>query len=51
VAEGKVLTLDRAAAGRRLAEAQRRMLEAAPQRDHRGRGAEQISPLSLPLCD
>jgi 5-methylthioadenosine/S-adenosylhomocysteine deaminase len=51
VAAGKVVTLDQAEAGRRLADAQRRMLEMAPQRDYRGRNAEQISPLSLPLGD
>ncbi len=51
VAAGKVVTLDQAEAGRRLAEAQRRMLAMAPRRDYRGRGAEQISPLSLPLGD
>src|SRR5207253_7451861 len=48
VAEGKVLTLDQAAAGDRLVRAQRRMLEAAPRRDYRGRSAEEIVPLSLP---
>jgi hypothetical protein len=42
---------DQAEAGRRLADAQRRMLETAPRRDYRGRSAEQISPLSLPLGD
>jgi len=51
VADGKVLTLDQAAAATRLARAQRRMLEAAPQRDYRGRSADEISPLSLPLAD
>ena len=51
VADGKVVTLDQADAGRRLAEAQRRMLEMAPRRDYLGRSAEQISPLSLPLGD
>ena len=51
VAAGKVVTLDQAEAGRRLADAQRRMLETAPRRDYRGRNAEQISPLSLPLGD
>jgi hypothetical protein len=35
----------------RLAEAQRRMLEAAGRRDYRNRNAEQISPLSLPIID
>jgi cytosine/adenosine deaminase-related metal-dependent hydrolase len=51
VAEGKVVTLDQAAAGERLVEAQRRMLAAAPSRDYRGRTAEEIVPLSLPLAD
>ena len=51
VAGGKVVTLDQDAAGRRLVEAQRRMLDAAPARDYRGRNAAQISPLSLPLAD
>jgi 5-methylthioadenosine/S-adenosylhomocysteine deaminase len=51
VAEGKVVTLDQAAAGERLVQAQRRMLAAAPGRDYRGRTAEEIVPLSLPLAD
>jgi len=51
VAEGKVVTLDQAAAGERLVEAQRRMLAAAPNRDYRNRTAEEIVPLSLPLAD
>jgi 5-methylthioadenosine/S-adenosylhomocysteine deaminase len=51
VAEGKVLTIDQAAAGERLVRAQQRMLEAAPRRDYLGRGAEEIVPLSLPLAD
>ncbi len=51
VAEGKVLTLDRADAARRLDRAQRRMLDAAPRRDYRGRSAAEIAPLSLPLED
>ena len=51
VAEGKVVTLDQAAAGERLVEAQRRMLAAAPHRDYRNRTAEEIVPLSLPLAD
>jgi 5-methylthioadenosine/S-adenosylhomocysteine deaminase len=51
VAAGKVVTLDQAGAGRRLVEAQRRMLETAPQRDYRRRTGEQISPLSLLLGD
>jgi cytosine/adenosine deaminase-related metal-dependent hydrolase len=51
VAGGKVVTLDQAAAGERLVQAQRRMLAAAPSRDYRGRTAEEIVPLSLPLAD
>jgi 5-methylthioadenosine/S-adenosylhomocysteine deaminase len=51
VAQGKVLTLDQHDAADRLAGAQERMLEAAPRRDFRGRNAEEISPLSLPLGD
>ena len=51
VAEGKVVTLDQAAASERLVQAQRRMLAAAPQRDYRGRTAAEIVPLSLPLAD
>src|SRR5262249_19760647 len=51
VAEGKVLTLDQGAAAERLIDAQRRMLKDAPRRDYRGRNAEEISPLSLPLVD
>jgi hypothetical protein len=46
-----VVTLDQAAAGERLAEAQRRMLAAAPHRDYRNRTADEIVPLSLPLAD
>jgi cytosine/adenosine deaminase-related metal-dependent hydrolase len=51
VAGGKVVTLDQAGAARRLVEAQRRMLDAAPQRDYRRRAAAEITPLSLPLGD
>src|SRR6516225_9249947 len=49
VAEGKVLTLDQADAAHRVYRAQQRMLEAVPRRDYRGRNAEEIVPLSLPL--
>jgi cytosine/adenosine deaminase-related metal-dependent hydrolase len=49
VADGVVVTLDQA--DRRLAAAQRRMLEAAPDRDYRRRTAAEISPLSLPQMD
>ncbi|MBV8090712.1 MAG: amidohydrolase family protein [Alphaproteobacteria bacterium] len=51
VAEGQVLTLDHADAGRRLALAQHRMLNAAPNRDYQRRSAAEIAPLSLPLVD
>jgi len=51
VAEGKVLTLNQADAARRLHRAQQRMLEAVPRRDYRGRSAEEIVPLSLPLAN
>lgn len=48
VADGRVLTLDAAAAGARLEEAQRRMIEGVPGRDYRKRSAEAIAPRSLP---
>jgi len=49
VSEGRVLTLDQADAAGRLAEAQARMMAAVPQRDFRGRSADEITPLSLRL--
>jgi len=51
VAEGRVITLNQADAADRLYRAQRLMLEAAPRRDYRGRNAEEIVPLSLPLAN
>jgi len=48
VADGRVITLDRAGALARLSEAQRRMEAAVPQRDGRGRASTEITPLSLP---
>ena len=51
VAQGQVLTLDHAEAGRRLALAQHRMLDAVPSRDYRRRSAAEIAPLSLPLAN
>jgi len=51
VADGKVLTLDQNDAADRLVGAQRRMMEKVPGRDYRGRSAEEISPLSLPMAD
>ena len=49
VAAGRVLTLDHAGAGERLAAAQQRMMAAVPGRDYRGRTADEITPLSLPV--
>lgn len=49
VADGRVLTLDRADAAGRLTEAQQRMIDAVPGHDYAGRTAQQITPLSLPL--
>jgi 5-methylthioadenosine/S-adenosylhomocysteine deaminase len=51
VGGAKVLTLDQADAADRLDHAQRRMIEATPRRDYRGRTAEAITPLSLPLAE
>src|SRR5437764_8619579 len=51
VADRKVLTMNQNDAADRLDGAQRRILDAAARRDYRGRSAEQISPLSLPLAD
>jgi cytosine/adenosine deaminase-related metal-dependent hydrolase len=50
VDDRRVLTLDRGAAVQRLEAAQRRMLDAVPSRDHAGRTADRIAPLSLPLA-
>ena len=47
VADRKVLTLERADAAGRLAEAQRRMCDAVPEHDYAGRTAAAIAPLSL----
>jgi 5-methylthioadenosine/S-adenosylhomocysteine deaminase len=51
VADGRVLTLDQAAAGGRLRAAQQRMEEAAPGQDYRRRSAAEIVPLSLPVVE
>jgi cytosine/adenosine deaminase-related metal-dependent hydrolase len=51
VADGRVTTLDPAAAGGRLRGAQERMEAMAPQRDYRHRSAAEITPLSLPLAE
>jgi hypothetical protein len=49
VAGGEVRGLDAAAAGARLAEAQARMMADVPRRDYKGRSADEITPLSLPI--
>jgi 5-methylthioadenosine/S-adenosylhomocysteine deaminase len=49
VADGEVTTLDHRGAGARLIKAQARMMEATPKRDYRGRSADEITPLSLPV--
>jgi len=46
---GRVLTMDHAAALEAVTEGQQRMLRDAPSRDWAGRTAEEISPLSLPI--
>jgi len=48
VANGRVLTLDRAGALERLTAAQGRMEALVPERDPRGRTSADIAPLSLP---
>jgi cytosine/adenosine deaminase-related metal-dependent hydrolase len=50
VANGKVLTLDFNEAAERVSEVQRRVVEKVPSRDHAGRTAHEISPLTLPLA-
>jgi len=49
VADGRVTTLDHAGAAARLAEAQARMIATTPSRDYRGRSADEIAPLTLPV--
>lgn len=49
VSDGKVTTLDYKGASERLAEAQARMIADVPKHDYRGRTADQIVPLSLPV--
>jgi cytosine/adenosine deaminase-related metal-dependent hydrolase len=51
VADGRVTTMDQAAAGGRLRAAQERMEALASQRDYRRRTAAEITPLSLPLTE
>ncbi len=49
VAEGRVMTLDHRGAAERLTEAQLRMLATTPEHDYRGRSADEIAPLTLPI--
>jgi cytosine/adenosine deaminase-related metal-dependent hydrolase len=49
VSDGKVTTLDHAAACASLAEAQAKMMQLTPQRDYLKRSADEIAPLSLPV--
>jgi 5-methylthioadenosine/S-adenosylhomocysteine deaminase len=51
VADGRVTTMDQAAAGAKLRAAQERMEALAPERDYLGRKADEITPLSLPVID
>ncbi len=49
VTDGKVATLDHRGAAERLAEAQLRMMATTPNYDYRGRTADEIAPLTLPV--
>ncbi len=49
VADGRVLTLDRADALGRMDEAQKRMSAEVPSHDYAGRSADEIAPISLPM--
>jgi 5-methylthioadenosine/S-adenosylhomocysteine deaminase len=49
VAHGVVTTLDHQGAAERLVEAQNRMMAVTPKRDYRGRSADEIAPLTLPV--
>jgi cytosine/adenosine deaminase-related metal-dependent hydrolase len=48
VRDRKVLTLDRAGALERLADAQARMIRSTPDRDYLKRSADEVAPLTLP---
>ena len=50
VADGRVTTLEHQDAAERLTQAQLRMMQETPARDYRGRTADAIAPLSLPVC-
>jgi hypothetical protein len=45
-----VTTLDHMGAAERLTQAQAKMMQETPARDYRGRTADAIAPLSLPVC-
>jgi 5-methylthioadenosine/S-adenosylhomocysteine deaminase len=49
VADGTVTTLDHRGAAERLIEAQLRMMAKTSERDYRGRSADEIAPLTLPI--
>ena len=49
VADGQVTTLDHGGAAARLAEAQARMMATTPKRDYRGRTADEVAPMTLPV--
>jgi 5-methylthioadenosine/S-adenosylhomocysteine deaminase len=49
VADGKVTTLDHQGAGERLVGLQEKMMTLTPTRDYRGRTADEIAPLTLPV--
>lgn len=49
VGDGTVLTLDHRGAAERLTEAQLRMMAKTPKHDYRGRSADEIAPLTLPI--
>jgi 5-methylthioadenosine/S-adenosylhomocysteine deaminase len=51
VADGAVLTLDRAAASRALGQAQARTVAAIPRHDPQGRSVDAIMPRALPVVD
>ena len=51
VADGKVLTIDLAAASEALEEAQQRSMAQVPSRDWAGRTTDELAPMALPTLD
>ncbi|MEE2980938.1 MAG: amidohydrolase family protein [Pseudomonadota bacterium] len=51
VADHRVVNLDFDEAADHVTDTQRRILEKVPSRDHQGRRADQLSPLTFPLAD